>query len=407
MPTQDTSVADRLIELRRRRGLTQEGLADQAGISVGVIRKIEQGGTARIENYHRIGRVLGVRTVWFQTAESPAPRLDDQRDAVLADIRSAINPPAGLRGRILPDDDVPPNLGLLERAVGAVAAHYQADRYDDVARMSPALVRSAHVHVNALEGLDREKAVRLRADALQLTGRYCIQIREHDLGIIALRDSLSDALSVGDQALAAAAIGQQGWALLRQARFDEVEALCVATADELEPSKLTKADKTTVAAWGYILMRAAAAAARNNRPHEAREYQSFARSAAEVIGTEIDSAGHMRFGPATVGMNGMQNELIGDRPDVALQLAEDIRTRTTQATPNTQQRYALDRASAHLKLREVDKATEIMMGLKQQAPSWLRNQATARYLAEDLLDQAKRMPSSEHREIAAFLGLTA
>lgn len=406
MPVQDTSVADRLIELRRKRGLTQEALAESAGISVGVVRKLEQGGTARIENYHRLGRVLGVRTVWFMTSETPSPRADDLRDPVLADIRSAVNPPAGMRGRIYPDDDVPPNLQLLGRAVEAVAAHYQADRYDDVARLSPALVRSAHAHVDLLEGDDRAEAIRLRSDSLQLTARYLIQIREHDLSLIALRDALSDALAVGDQALAAACIGEQGWALLRQGRFDDVERLCADTADVLEPSKLSKAPKSTVAAWGYILMRAGAAAVRNNRPAEAREFQALAQSAGEVVGDEIATAGHMRFGRTTALMNGMQNELVADRPDVALSMVDEIRPRQTQATQNTQQRYHLDQAAAHLKLRNVDRTTDIMMGLKAKAPTWFSQQQAARDITEDLLDQAKRMPSSEQREIAEFLGVT-
>ena len=406
MPDHDTSVADRLIELRRKRGLTQEHLAEQAGISVGVVRKIEQGGTARIENYHRLGRALGVRTVWFMTSETPTPRADDQRDAVLADIRSAVNPPAGMRGRLFPDDDVPPNLHLLGRAVKSVAAHYQADRYDDVARLSPALVRSAHAHVDLLDGDDKAEAIRLRSDSLQLTARYLIQIREHDLSLIALRDALTDALAVGDQALAAACIGEQGWALLRQGRFDDVEQLCADTANVLEPSKLSKADKTVVAAWGYILMRAGAAAVRNNRPSEAREFQQLAQSAGEIVGDEISTAGHMRFGRTTALMNGMQNELVADRPDVALEMVDEIRPRQNQTTQNTQQRYALDQASAHLKLRNVDKATDIMMGLKAAAPTWLSQQQAARVVTEDLIDQAKRMPSQEQREIATFLGVT-
>lgn len=405
MPEQDTSVADRLIELRRRRGLTQEALAENADISVGVVRKLEQGGTARIENYHRIGRVLGVRTVWFMTPEAPAPRFDDQRDAALADIRSAVNPPAGMRGRIYPDDDVPPNLDLLGRAVQSVAAHYQADRYDDVARLSPALVRSAHAHVDLLQGDERSEAVRLRADALQLTARYLIQIREHDLSLIALRDALSDALSVGDQALAAACIGEQGWALLRQGRFDEVEHLCADTADALEPTKLSQAPKSVVAAWGYILMRAGAAAVRNNRPDEAREYQALAQSAGEAVGDEIPTAGHMRFGKTTALMNGMQNLLVADQPDRALGMVDEIRPHQGQATENTQQRYALDQAAAHLRLRNVERTTEIMMGLRETAPTWFGQQQAARNVAEDLLEQAKRMPSAEQREVASFLGV--
>ncbi|WP_431889517.1 helix-turn-helix domain-containing protein [Nocardiopsis alba] len=406
MPSQDTSVAERLAELRRKRGMTQEQLADAAGVSLGVVRKLEQGGTARIENYHRLGRVLGVRTVWFMSPENPAPRADDQRDPVLADIRSAVNPPLGLRGRIYPDDDVPPNLHLLGRAVESVAAHYQADRYDDVARLSPAVIRSAHAHVDLLEGDDRAEAIRLRSDALQLTARYLIQIREHDLSLIALRDALTDAMTVGDQALAAACIGEQGWALLRQGRFDEVEQLCADTADVLEPSKLSQTPKAIVAAWGYILMRAGAAAVRNNRPTEAREYQQLAQSAGEIVGDEIATAGHMRFGKTTALMNGMQNELVSGRPDVALSMVDEIRPRQGQATENTQQRYALDQANAHLMLRNVDRTTEIMMGLKATAPTWFSQQQAARDIAEDMLDQAKRMPSGDQREIAEFLGVT-
>jgi transcriptional regulator with XRE-family HTH domain len=406
MPDQNTSVADRLIELRRVRGYNQEQLAAAAGLSVGVVRKIERGGTARMETYHQLGKALGVRTVWFMTSETPAPRHDDQRDAVLADIRSAVNPPAGMRGRLYPDDDVPPNLGLLGRAVKAVAAHYEADAYDDVARLSPALVRSAHAHVALLEGTDKQEAIRLRSDSLQLTARYLIQIREHDLSLIALRDALDDALAIGDQALAAACINRQSWALLRQARFDEVEQLCADTADALEPSKLSKADKQIVAAWGHILMRAGTAAVRNNRPQEAREYQTLAQSAGEVVGDEIATAGHMRFGRTTALMNGMQNELIADHPDRALELTGEIRTHRGQVAPDNQQRYVLDQAAAHLRLRNVDRTTEIMMGLKAQAPTWFRQQQAARDITEDLLEQAKRMPSAAQREIAEFLGVT-
>src|SRR5690606_36392343 len=134
--------------------------------------------------------------------------------------------------------------------------------------------------------------------------------------------------------------------------------------------------------------------------------QALAQSAGEVVGDEIATAGHMRFGRTTALMNGMQNELVGDRPDIALSLVDEIRPRQGQATENTQQRYHLDQASAHLKLRNVERTTEIMMGRKAKAPTWFSQQQAARDITEDLLDQAKRMPSSEQREIAECLGVT-
>ncbi|TJZ94435.1 helix-turn-helix domain-containing protein [Actinacidiphila oryziradicis] len=53
---------DRLKEARRRRGLTQEALAERANLSVGVIKKLERGGTGRLETYHVLARALKVRT---------------------------------------------------------------------------------------------------------------------------------------------------------------------------------------------------------------------------------------------------------------------------------------------------------------------------------------------------------
>lgn len=400
----DNSVADRVRELRKRRGMTQEDLADAADVSLPVVRKIEQGGTARMETYHALARALRVRTVWFMATDTPAPVVADRRDSVLADIRAAVNPPSTLAGRMFGAIDGEPDLSLLSRAVDSVAEAYQDDRYDDVAHFAPALVRSAHMHVRTLEGSQHVEARRLRADALQLTGRYLIQVREHDLALIALRDALNDAVEVGDMALAAAAVGQQGWALLRQARFDEVEQLCVTVADEIEPRRAT-ATPDQLSAWGYLLMRASAAAARNNRALEARDLQGAAESAAVRIDGEHRTAGHMRFGRVTTAMNAMQNELITGHPDRALEQAASLPGEIEQATPNTQQRFALDRAKALVQTRDSEKATAVLTGLRRSAPSWLQQQQAARDIMEDVLAERPRMPSEDQRTLADFLGV--
>ncbi|QBI56777.1 helix-turn-helix domain-containing protein [Streptomonospora litoralis] len=398
------SIKDRVVELRKRRGLTQEVLAERAGLSVQVIRKIEQGGKVRMETYHAIARVFGVRTVWFTSPETPDPTPAHHRDTVLFDIRTAINPPAGLSGRLFSMDSSPPNLPMLESAVASIANAYQENEYDLVARVAPAAVRSAHAHVSVLDGDQQRAAVRLRGDALQLTGRYLVQIREHDLALIALRDALSDAIRVGDQALAAAAIGQQGWALLRQARFTEVEHLCMTTAEEIEP-RMSRASPDELAAWGYLLMRASAAAARNNRSEEAADIQSLAASAAARLGTDRDAAGHMRFGPATVGMNGMQNELIAGNPDVALEMSAGLNV--DGVTPNTRQRHELDQAKARVLVGDADGAEATLHDLRADAPEWLRQQRAAREIAEDIWDatRKKRKPSQELRDLTEFLGV--
>ena len=406
MPDQDNhdrTVADRLVELRRQRGLTQEQLSERSKVSYTVIRKLEGGGTARMDTLHALARALGVQTVWFMTPDTPTPAPSPMRDAVLSDMRSAVNPPAGLGGRIYPDDDTPPNLDMLGSAVANVAEFYQDDRYDDIARLVPGVVRSAHQHVRHLDGRDRDRARYLRADALQLAGRYLIQIREHDLALMALRDALDDALEIGAEDLAAVAIAQQGWALMRQGRFGEVEALCVASADAIEP-RMSRATPGQLAAWGRLLVRAAAAAARNNRPEEARDLQRLADGAAAQLGQEHDGAGHVRFGPVTAGMNALQNELVSGRPDRALEMADELRGKKG-ATPTVRNRYQLDRAIAHRDMGDGDRATAVLSRLRTTAPAWFRQQQAARDVAEDVMRMAKRMPSKETRENARFLGI--
>lgn len=400
---QGINIGNRISELRRRRGLTQEALADKAGLSIAVIKKVEQGrGGCRIETYHAIARALNVITLAFVAPQAPEPRAADYQDAALAEIRSVINPAKGITGEPLFDTgDDEPDLGMLAQAVHAVGLAFHADRYDTVAQLVPAVVRSAHLHVSALDGTDRETALRLRADILGVAGRYLIQVREHDLALIALGNSLADALAIGDQTTAAAAISSQGWALMRQARFGEVERLCATAADQVEPV-VSKASVAELSAWGYLLLRAAGAAARNNRPSEAREFLSVAAAAAAPLPRE-ESVKSWRWGQLTVALQGPQIELLAGRPDKALELTEQLPCHTGRTMPSDWNRHGIDKAKAFVMVGDADRATEILTKLKDSAPEWLRYQQSAREVAEDILASRKRMPSETQLELADFL----
>ncbi|MCK1823826.1 hypothetical protein MTQ10_30705 [Streptomyces sp. XM83C] len=70
----------------------------------------------------------------------------------------------------------------------------------------------------------------------------------------------------GVQAGPSVASGQQG------CRLDEAEQVAARSMDSVEP-KITGAEPDHYAVWGGLAMEAAAAAARNNRPDEAKEYR--------------------------------------------------------------------------------------------------------------------------------------
>lgn len=401
---EDINISDRVSELRRRRGLTQEDLADRTGLSVPTIKKIEQGrGGARMETYHTIARALGVVTLAFVTPQAPKPRVDTNQDAALAGMRSAINPPLNLNGEPMASPHLDePDLRMLKQAVAAISAAYVSDRYDTVAQLTPAVVHSAHFHVRELDGQDEHTARQLRAGALSVAGRYLIQVREHDLALFALRDSLRDALAVGDQAAAAAAISFQAWALMRQARFSEVESLCVAAADQVEP-KISTARTEELGAWGFLLLRAAGAAARNNRPDSAEEYLSVATAAAAATGRETKVKGSWSWGPVTVGVQGPQLALLAGRPDKALELSDRLPQEAGRTMDNDWHRHRIDVAKASVMTGDADRATEILTKIKQASPEWMEHQQSARDVAEDILGSRKRMPTEEQRALADFL----
>src|ERR1700683_1157798 len=74
------ALGERLREARKRRGLTQRELARLAGLSVSLIRKLEQGeyeNRLRLDTVPRLAVVLGVQTSFLAAGgDAPEPRRD-------------------------------------------------------------------------------------------------------------------------------------------------------------------------------------------------------------------------------------------------------------------------------------------------------------------------------------------
>jgi hypothetical protein len=358
-----------------------------------------------METLHKIARALGVVTVTFVSPDSPEPQEESVDAMVLADMRDAIHPPVGLAGRPLYDvmDGDEPDLVRLHQAVSAMAAAYQSDRYDDLARLVPALVRSAHLHIDAYDGDIRQRdAKRVRADVLGLAGRYLIQVRAHDMALTALRESLQDALAISDMSRAVAAIAGQAWAMLQQGRFHQVERLCADIAEEIEP-RVSKASPEELSAWGRMLLWASTAAAHNNRPEEAKTYLSTATAAAAPLDHEHRTPDDTTFGKAQVALKGPQNALVAGRPDRALLLSRDLSKDGLR--PTVWHRHLLDVALASVRTGGADRATAILSDLRRSAPLWLRYQQPARDTTREILAARPRMPTGEQRALAEFMNV--
>lgn len=392
-------IGQRVRELRLLRAWTQRELAQHSGLGLSTVRKLEQdAGDVSMTTLHAIARALEVETLVLV----PHGRVSRQ-DLDLADLRNAVDPPMSWNGPVFQAvEEGLIDLRKLCQSAQALANAYKRNRLDFVRRAAPGILRAAHSHVEKATANDRQTAQRARGEILGIIGQYLVQVREDGLALLALKAALNDAVAVSNQALAATMISLQAWALLRQARFREAEDLCLATAKQIEPA-ISSDDYDQLGAWGRLMLRSAAAASRNNRPYEARQYVSQATAAGMRIGREVEIAGHLTFGPLTAAVMGPEVELIGGRPDRALQLARQLPYGVGR-TPSDMPRHKLDCALALTLTGEADQATEVLLKLKRRAPEWLRHQRFARDVVREIVSSRRRRISKQQRALVNFLG---
>lgn len=107
----DRRLGERLAELRRRRGMTQETLAERSDVSVSVIRKLERGerNSAGLSTLRKLASALGVPTMeLFAPAPVLAGPVDEYERDDLYELRRVLQPPRGVDGAsVLPlaEDD--------------------------------------------------------------------------------------------------------------------------------------------------------------------------------------------------------------------------------------------------------------------------------------------------------------
>lgn len=404
----DNATGRRVRQARDDLGLTQEQLAERAGLSLGVVKKVERGGTCRIDTYHVLAQALGLRTSQLFEQPSVGANLHagDQVFSLMP-LRQAISPPVGITGHpSLGDVDEDLSLPNLRQAVDCLAGLYDNDDYVTLGSALPSLVVSARRAVDRFDtGRDRVAALSLRADVLLEAGRYLTQVRAYDLGHVALAEAVRDAVAAGDTTKAAAGVYLQGWTLLRQGRLDEAEQLSVATADQVEP-RLSRATRAELGVWGRLLLRASASSARNNRVSEARELLLLARTAATALGGATATAPHSygRFDWSSVALMGIENNMVVGRHDRVLGLSARL-PRDLELSADNRHRHMLSVAYSQAKLRQSSEAFGVLSALRAATPEWLRHQQLGRDTFKSAR-RGKRTPlTREQQELGAFLGV--
>ncbi|TDD95423.1 helix-turn-helix domain-containing protein [Actinomadura rubrisoli] len=383
------SLGERIQAVRKRRGLTQRDLATLSGVSLGLVRKLEQGERedTRLETLRKLATALRVPT----TELVVRPDADDAPQETLdqwAPVRAALVGKAG------PEPEEAPTASGVALAAQNAMPLFAQDAFTELGLLLPALIRDA----DALGKQGRQ----IRSRVLHLTGWLLTQTRQFDAAEMALQRALDDS---ADRLDTAATVNTWCWLLIRQGKLEKTLNLSAQWADETEP-RMSRATLAELSAWGWLLLRHSTASVRNSEPGEADDALSLAGAAATRMGREFaPPADFLRtFGPVTVAMKRAENAMIEDHPDVVLSLSEQIPSEGLLPTSNNRNRHRLDVAKANVKLRRRSEAFEILQEIRNASPQWIVNQRMARDIMGNIVAK-RRTLTPEMREMADFLRL--
>lgn len=399
-------IGNQLGELRTLGRLTQEGLAHQAGVSVDVVRRLEQGtrSSARLSTLAALADALGVPVAALLggsvcTDDAPAAAAD------LAAIRRVLTTPDALPGFADFSDDTAgtPDLAALHTSTDRIWKLYQNGAYVAVGALLPDLITEARHAAREFDGDNHVAAHAVLATAYQASAGMAITLGQEDLAFIAVERAVAAAEWCGDPLHRAAAANFLSWIYRRHGRLAEAEQVATRAAERCEP-RWMKAEQGEVAVFGALLLNASGAAARAKRPARARDLIATARSAAaRASGDRVDR--WAVFGGSVTAMTAVNNAVEYGDPDEALTLVADVPA-GGEVPATWSARYLLNVAELQADARRDAAALDTLVTVRTKAPEWIRYHPQARTVTRALLNRTRR-PPAELTELAHYLQLAA
>ncbi|MEU0986551.1 helix-turn-helix domain-containing protein [Streptomyces sp. NPDC005953] len=398
-------LGDRLGRLRRLGDQTQEGLAERAGVSVDVIRKLEQRRkhSARLPTLHALAKGLGVELTALLGDPPGVPSNGDADPPQLVAVRRAIMPPL-FAPLPEPADAKALTLALVKKAIAEGWTLYHRAEFGRLMDVLPEVLADARFLAAVGTADQRATGQAALGKALQLGGHLAIRMGKTDLALSALERAMVAAEQSSDPLLAPMISNSVAWNYQRQNRLPDAERLAVHAADSLSREGVTTLEGMRV--WGGLVMSAATSVARSGDYETAGSMMHTAEVAAGRLGRLPSTAdGRMVsvFSRSSVRIERVRLAVQHARPDEALTLARGMRL--SSDTPVSWRTWLLlDVARAHTDLGNAEGAVRALQSLRRVAPGWMRHHTLAVSIVSDLW--AGPVRPSGLRSLAEFLGVT-
>jgi len=359
------NLGERLQSVRKRRGLTQKELAKVSGVSVSLIRKIEQGDivSTRLETLRKLAIGLRIRTTALRVNRD-TPDADRATVDLWTPVRRALT---GQDGPVAMQEAA--TLEGVQAACDALQPLTEGHHYREIAAILPQLLRDA-------ESLTGSQGRAIRSRVLNLTGWALTMNNQFDAAAMTLDRAIDASVDRGNAAIA---VTNLVWANLRQGRLAEAQELAVRWADDIEP-RFSHATAAQLALWGRLWLYMANATVRDNAPGATEDALSLARAAAERLGCEFryDRDLNSTFGPFTVAQIMAECAVITEQPGKVLSIAETMPNDLISPIAAGRLRHRLDVANAYTQLQQYGEATRVIQEVRATAPEWIAQQRYAR-----------------------------
>ncbi|MEV0249573.1 helix-turn-helix transcriptional regulator [Nocardia sp. NPDC050712] len=387
------------VRIRRFRGkaLTQRQLADQAGVSVDLVRKLEQGGrqTASIASLQKLARALDVDIADLIGKRHGVP--SGNPDAGIVAIRRALTPVDDLLGE--PPEDRAISLEEAARAVDYAWGAYWVGRYELLTTVLPPGLTQLRATVHAARNGAVEPANELLARMYWVTGCTLVHLGQTDPAFLAIRQALTAAERGADPLLLATIRGSVAWQLLVQGRYEESRRVALRAAAELEPTG--EATSAHLSSYGSLVLQGATAAGRAQNIGEAMTLLDAAGEVALRLGADRRDY-ETYFGPSQVVMQTVDVNVSSERYTEALTAAGKMPD-TVGLPQASRARHLADTAVAWTRTGHHQRALDALLHAERVGgPDWIKYQSLPRHIVSELLDHDRRTPL---RAFASRLGV--
>ncbi|MET8773966.1 helix-turn-helix transcriptional regulator [Nocardia sp. NPDC004654] len=377
------------VRIRRFRGkaLTQRQLADQAGVSVDLVRKLEQGGrqTASIASLQKLARALDVDISDLIGKRHGIP--SGNPDAGIVAIRRALTPVDDLLGEVPEEEAVSLDDG--RRAVDYAWGAYWAGRYELLTAILPANLTQLRATVHAARNGAVAPANELLARMCWVTGCTLVHLGQTDPAFLAIRQALTAAERGDDPLLLATIRGSVAWQLLVQGRYDESRGVALRAATELEPAG--EVPPAHLSAYGSLVLQGATASGRAQDVPEALSLIEAAGEVALRIGADRQDY-ETYFGPSQVVMQTVDVNVSSERYSEALAAAKEMPP-NSGLPQASRARHLADTAVALTRTGQHQRALDALLNAERVGGGdWIKYQSLPRHIVSELLDHDRRVP---------------